>query len=449
VTTVAHGTGRHDERGDAGLVRAIGVRGLTASIINVTVGAGIFVLPALVAGRLGPAAPLAYIVCAALMALIILCFASAGSRVSLTGGLYAYIEVAFGPFVGFLGGVLYWLMASFAVASVASAFAGSLGVVWAPLGAGIGRTVLLAALFAGLAAVNVRGVAPGAGLVEVVTAAKLLPLLTLVLAGIWSVHSNYLAWTAVPSVSQVGGTAIILIFAFVGVEVALVPSGEVRDPARTVPRALFLALAITTTLYLLVQGVAQGLLGPSMSAYAAAPLAEAAGRVLGSAGRLLVLAGGTISMFGYVSGDMLGSPRSVYALARDGILPNALARIHPRFRTPYLAIVTYAAIVGTLSISSSFTQLAILANVGSLSLYLLCVAASYELQRRDVRGSGTPFETPGGPLIPILAAAAIVWLLSQATWTEFGVEAIVLAAASGLYFTARRRLSRRQWSSSP
>jgi len=447
MTTVASGRGRPDQQGDAGLVRAIGVRGLTASIINVTIGAGIFVLPAVVAAGLGPAAPLAYIVCAALMALIVLCFASAGSRVSLTGGLYAYIEVAFGPFVGFLGGVLYWLMASFAVASVASAFAGSLGVVWAPLGAGIGRTVVLAALFGGLAAVNVRGVAPGAGLVEVVTAAKLIPLLTLVLAGIWFVHTDSLLWTTMPSASQVGRTAIILIFAFVGVEVALVPSGEVRDPARTVPRALFLALAITTTLYLLVQGVAQGILGSSMSAYAAAPLAEAAGRVLGGAGRVVVLAGGTISMFGYVSGDMLGSPRSLFALARDGILPHVLARVHPRFRTPYVAIIAYAAIVATLAISSSFTQLAILANVGSLSLYLLCVIASYQLQRTDVRGSGTPFTTPGGPLVPILAAGAIVWLLSQATWKEFAIEAIVLLAASGLYVTVGRRPFRRQWSS--
>ena len=449
MTAVAHDTGRHDRRSDAGLVRAIGVRGLTASIINVTIGAGIFVLPAVVAAGLGPAAPLAYIVCAALMGLIILCFASAGSRVSLTGGLYAYIEVAFGPFVGYLGGVLYWLVASFAVASVASAFAGSLGVVWSPLGAGIGRTVVLAVLFAVLAAVNVRGVTPGAGLVEIVTAAKLVPLVALVLAGVWFVRTDYLIWTAVPSVSQVGHTAIDLIFAFVGVEVALVPGGEVRDPARTVPRALFLALASTTTLYLLVQGVAQGLLGPSMSAYASAPLAEASGRVLGTPGRLLVLAGGTISMFGYVSGDMLGTPRAVFALARDGILPNALARIHPRFRTPSVAIVTYAAIVATLAISSSFTQLAILANVGSLSLYLLCVIASYELQRRDVRGSVTPFTTPGGPLVPILAAAAIVWLLSQATAREFIIEAIVLAAASGLYFTAGKRPSRRQRSSSP
>ena len=332
---------------EAGLVRAIGARQLTASIINVTIGAGIFVLPAAAAAGLGAAAPAAYIVCAVLMALIVCCVAAAGSRVSLTGGLYAYVEVAFGPFVGFLAGVLYFLMATFAVASVASAFAGSVGVLWPIATTPAGRAVLIAALFAGLAAVNVRGVKPGVRLVELMTIAKLLPLLTLVGVGIWFVNPEYLRWPAMPAASAVGETAIVLIFAFVGLEIALVPSGEVLDPTRTVPRALFAALAITTTLYLLIQTVAQGLLGPSISTFAAAPLAEAAGRVLGSGGRLLVLAGAAISMFGYVSGDMLGSPRALFAFARDGILPAAVARIHPRFHTPHVAIMLYACIVAT------------------------------------------------------------------------------------------------------
>jgi amino acid transporter len=424
---------------DAQLVRAIGVRDLTASIINVTIGAGIFVLPAAAAAGLGPAAPLAYVVCASLMALIVCCFATAGSRVSLTGGVYAYVEVAFGPFVGFLAGVLYALMSSFAVASVASAFAGSVGALWDPIAAPAGRALLLVALFGGLAAVNVRGVTVSTRLIGLVTAAKLLPLLIFVAAGVWFVNPEYLRWPSFPSVAAIGRTAIVLIFAFVGVEIALVPSGEVRDPAHTVPRALFLALATTTTLYLLIQGVAQGILGPTMSTYAAAPLAEAAGRVLGKAGRLLVLLGATVSMFGYVSGDILGSPRAWFAFGRAGVLPAALTRIHPRFHTPHVAIIAYAFMVGTLAISSSFTRLAILANVAALTLYLMCVAASYELQRRDVRAGGTPFAVPGGPLIPVAAAAVIVWLLTSATRREFGVEALALAVASILYWVRRGR----------
>jgi len=428
-------------RSEAGLVRAIGARQLTASIINVTVGAGIFVLPAAAAASLGPAAPMAYLACAVLMALIVCCFAAAGSRVSLTGGLYAYVGVAFGPFVGFLAGVLYFLMATFAVASVASAFAGSVGVLWPALTAPPARAALIALLFAALATVNVRGVKPGVRLVEIVTIAKLAPLLILVATGIWFVNPEYLRWPAMPSAAAVGSSAIVLIFAFVGLEIALVPSGEVRDPTRTVPRALFSALAITTTLYLLIQTVAQGLLGPSIATYAAAPLAETASRVLGAGGRLLVLAGAAISMFGYASGDMLGSPRALFAFARDGVLPAAIARIHPRFHTPSIAIIVYACLVAGVAASSSFTQLAILANVAALTLYLMCVSASFELQRRDVRSDGVPFALPAGPLVPLLAAAVILWMLSHATRREFVVEGVVLTVAALFYLVRRKSVS--------
>jgi APA family basic amino acid/polyamine antiporter len=434
---------------DDGLVRAIGVRRLIASVVNVTIGAGIFVLPAIVAASLGTAAPLAYIVCAVLMALIVTCFASAGSRVSLTGGLYAYVGVAFGPFIGFLAGVLYGLMATFAVASVSSAFAGSVGVLWSFAATPAGRAVVLLGLFGALAAINIRGVGPGARLIEAVTVAKLGPLLTLVICGLFyvarhgSAHDVTAAGPAALSMPAVGRTAIVLIFAFVGVEIALVPSGEIRDPARTVPRALFSALAITTVLYLAIQFVAQAVLGAAMTDFASAPLAEAAGRILGPAGRLLILAGAIVSMFGYVSGDMLGSPRTLFALGRDGILPRVFARVHPRFHTPHVAIACYAVIVAALAISLSFTRLAVLANVAALSLYLLCVAGSWELRRRDVRMGGTPFVAPGGPIVPLLAVAVILWLLSQATRREFAVEALVVAIATVIYYIGSGRRTAR------
>jgi amino acid transporter len=416
------------------------VRRLVASAINVTIGAGIFVLPATVAAGLGPAAPLAYVVCGGMMALIILCFAAAGSRVSSTGGLYAYVEVAFGRFLGFLTGVLYCLRASLAAASVASALAASIAAVWPAAATTAARFGLLTALVGGLAIVNLRGVTPGARLVEAVTLAKLLPLVVLIVAGVWFVRGDRLVLTTLPAASALGRTAIVLIFAFVGVEVALVPGGEVSDPARTVPRALFMALAATTAIYLAIQTVALGLLGPSMADYPAAPLAEAMARVLGRGGRLFVLAGATVSMFGYLAGDMLGSPRALFALARDRLLPARLAGVHPRYHTPHVAIVTYAIIVGTGSVSSSFTELAIVTNVSTLSMYLVCVLASYELQRRDVRGGGTPFAMPGGPLVPALATMAILWLLSQATGREVALEAVVLGMASAYYLAMLRGL---------
>jgi amino acid transporter len=238
----------------------------------------------------------------------------------------------------------------------------------------------------------------------------------------------------------VGQASILLIFAFEGIEVALMPVGEVKNPSRTVPRSILGALTITTLIYLAIQTIAQGLLGPELSTYADAPLAEAAARLLGRSGKALVLIGGTISMFGYVSGDMLGTPRALFALGRDGALPAALARVHPCFHTPAVAIIVYAVVVAALSISSSFNQLAVLANVSGLLLYGLCVAASYELQRRDVKMGGSPFNLPGGVLIHALALAGIVWLVSQATRREFAIEAGVLVAAS-VYYVLRRKLS--------
>lgn len=426
------------QQSDDRLVRAIGAPTLTASIVNLTIGAGIFVLPAFVAGGLGPAGPIAYVVCAVLMGLIVSCFAAAGSRVSLTGGLYAYIEVAFGPLVGFLAGVLFWLTASFAVASVASAFAGSMGALLSVLDGRLARALIIAGLFTFLAAINIRGVRTGAALVRIVTVAKLLPLAILVVAGIWFVDPAALQWPVFPSASSIGQTCIILIFAFAGVEIALVPTGEVVNPTRTVPIALFTALAVTTTFYLLIQTTAQGLLGSSLATFATAPLAEAAARVLGPAGRVIMLLGATVSMFGYTSGDMLGTPRLLYAFGRDGLLPEPFARIHPERRTPYVAIAIHAVIVSVLAISSSFAQLAILANVSALTLYGACVAASVALQRRDVRSDGVPLRLPGGFAIPALALIVIVWLLSNATRREFMIEALVLGIATAFYFSRRR-----------
>jgi basic amino acid/polyamine antiporter, APA family len=433
---------------DAQLVRALGIRELTASIVNVTIASSIFLMPATVAAGLGSAAPIAYIVCAVLMTLIALCFAAAGSRVSLTGGLYAYTEVAFGGFAGFLCGFLYWSTACLSVASVATAFAGSVAGFWPPFGVGVLRALLLTALFAGLAVVNIRGIKPGVRLVETVTIAKLTPLFLLIGVGLWAMNPNFLRMT-MPTASQVGAVSIVLIFAFVGVEVALTPSGEIRDPARTVPRSIFLALGIATLVYLAIQTVAQGILGPELPLYKDAPLAEAARRVLGNAGRIALLSGATVGTFGYVAGDMLGTPRALFALARDGALPSTLARVHPRFHTPAIAIAIYAGVVAVLAISSTFEQLVIMANVSAMFLYLLCVAASYELQRRDVRMAGTPFNLPGGGLIQFLASAGIVWLVAQATAREFTIEGGVLAVAIAYYIFRRKAIRPLGVSSSP
>ena len=423
---------------DAALLRALGTWALAASIVNVTVGGGIFRLPAVVAGGLGPAAPLAYLVCALVMGLIVICFAEAGSRVSLTGGPYAYVEVAFGAFVGFLAGVLLWLVGTLALAAVSTIFADAVGSLVPALGGPAGRALLLVAVFLVLSWVNVRGVRQGTRLNAVATVAKLLPLLLLVLAGAVAVRAENFTLAAVPRAGDVARTSIVLIFAFAGLESALVPSGEVKDPSRTVPRALFLAMAGITLLYVALQVVSQGVLGPGL-ATATTPLADAAGVALGPWGRTLLLIGAVVSMFGYVSGMTLAIPRALFAFGRDGFLPRQLAAVHPRFHTPHVAIVVQSFVVCALAVTGTFERLAILANVALLILYAACCAAAWELRRRDVRAGGVPLRVPGGAIAPVPACLGIAWLLTSIRPPEWAVVGGTLAAASVIFALTRSR----------
>lgn len=429
------------EQVDEQLVRGIGMPALTANIISCTIGAGIFVLPALVARNLGPAAPLAFVVCALAMVLFVTCFAIAGSRVSLTGGLYAYVEVAFGRYVGFLAGVLYGLTALGAVAGVVNVLVNSVALVAPFLGSSVMRIIVMMLVYGSLVFINVRGVRGGAGAVTIVTFAKLLPLLLFIIAGIFFIHPANLTWATWPGSKSLGDAVILLIFAFVGIEVALIPSGEVKNPARTVPRAAYLALVITTIIYILIQLVAQGTLGADLANHPDAPLAEAAAKFLGHVGRTVLLAGATISAFGFVTSDILSSPRMIFAFGRDGALPAFFAHVHPRYRSPDIALITYAVLAFALSITGRFEQLAVLSNVAVLLMYFLCCAACWVLVRRDVRADGRPLNFPGMNIVPALAIVAIIWILAHATAREFTVTAIVLAVASLLYLVRRISLT--------
>ncbi len=428
------------------LVRAIGIRALAATAFNVTVGGGIFKLPAEVAGMLGAAAPLAYLVCIIAIALIVLCFAEAGSRVSMTGGPYAYVEIAFGPFVGFLAGVLLWLLGCFATAAVAWVFATSLAALWPALGDPIAHGVVIALLFILLASVNIRGVKQGSRLIELITVAKLVPLLAFIAIGAFFIHPENLVWPGFPARAALGQSVIVLIFAFAGIESALVPSGEVKDPARTVPRALAIAAVAVTLFYIALQLVAQGILGAALAGEAAknAPLASALRLAIGPAGAILMIAGAVISTFGHVSGMTLATPRALYVFGREGFLPSPFAAVHARFHTPHVAIAVQSALAAVLAISGKFLSLVILANASVLGLYLLCCLATWKLRRDDVRADGAiPFRVPGDAVVPWLACAVIVWILSSTPWPQLRAVALVLVAAAIVFaLTARSRASR-------
>src|SRR6266702_5797285 len=421
------------ERVDHQLVRGIGIPALTANIISSTIGAGIFVLPAAMSRALVPAAPVAFVCCAIAMVLFVTSFAIAGSRVSLTGGLYAYVEVAFGRYIGFLAGVLYFLTAILAISGIIGLIATSVGGLIPVFATQLGRVVVILFILLFLVAINVRGVRIGARAVETVTLIKLAPLIIFIVAGIFFIRPEALAWPGWPRGDALGRSVLQLLFAFVGVEIALVPSGEVKHPARTVPRAIFTALGVTTLLYIMIQLVALGVLGNELGKYGDTALAEEAAQFLGNIGRMLMLVGLAVSAFGWTTSDILSSPRIIFAFGRDAFIPKWFAHVHPRFHTPDVAIVTYAAIAFVLSFSSTFQKLAILSNMAVLLLYILCCLAALELNRRDVRGDGVPFKFRGQSIVPIVAIILIIWVLAHATREEFEITTACLAAATLLF----------------
>lgn len=423
---------------ESSLVRSIGTFALAASIVNVTIGGGIFRLPADMAATLGPTAPIAYLLCALAMGLIVLCMAEAGSRVSLTGGPYAYVEVAFGPFVGFVAGVLLWMLLTFAMAAVATVLVAGIGALVPALASRGASIAVLGVIYAVFATVNILGVERGARLNTFLTVAKIFPLVLLVVGGVLAIDPANLEVTTAPDVGTLARSSILLIFAFAGIEAALVPGGEVKEPARTVPRAVFLAMAAVTLLYAGLQFVAQGVLGPALATSKAAPLAEAAGVALGGWARQLLLVGAVISMLGHAGAMTLATPRMLFAFARDGFLPAAFARTHPVHRSPATAILVQCAIVLALAISSTFERLAILANLSILVLYATCCLATWQLRRRDIRSGGTPFRVPVPGVVIVLACLVIAWMLSSVTaaeWLAFGVAVLV---AAGLFLLRKR-----------
>ena len=423
------------------LLRVMGTFGLAAIIVNITVGGGVFRLPASVAATLGPVAPLAYLVCAATMGLIVVCMADAGSRVPLTGGPYAYIGVALGPYAGFLSGTLLLMTALFGGAAVSTVFAASVGGLVPALSGPAGRAAVLAATLTFWSVVNMRGVALGSRLNVVATVAKLIPLLLVAVGGLFFVKRANFQVDAWPSAEQLARTSLLLIFAFGGIEVALVPSGEVREPARTVPRAIALAMAGVTTLYIALQVSAQGILGNGLAGATVSPLADAAGKAFGDWGGALLLAGGAVSIFGVLGALMLSVPRLVFALARDGYFPRPLGAVHPKHRTPQAAILANAALLLALATTGTFEGLAVITNLSALTLYFGCAVATWRL--RSDAGTTYGARMRLGGMVPWLACAVIVWLSTGATGSEWLGFGTALAIATLVYAVTRARQSDR------
>jgi amino acid transporter len=408
------------------LIRAIGRWSLAALVLNSIIGSSIFGLPSVIAKLVGRASPLAYLLTALGVAVLMGCFAEVASQFSAAGGPYLYARTAFGRPVGILMGWLFWLARITAPAAATNLFADYLGDLWPGAQAPAVRLAVLTLVIGVLAVVNYRGVSGGAWLSNVSTVAKIGTLVAFIaIGGFWLLtHSPSPpppAGAPPPSWSDWGQAVLLLLFAYGGFESALTPMGEAKDPQRDAPFALFSVLVVVTLLYTLVQVVVVYSLPNAASTKA--PLADAARIFLGEPGALLVTAGALVSLYGYLSAMMLAGPRIPFAMAENRDLPAVFAAIHPRFRTPNVSIVLWAALMWGLAVYGNFRWNVALSTAARLFYYGLTCAALIALRRQQPEAAR--FRLPAGTLMALLGIAFCLVLMRS-----IGKPEVVILAAT-------------------
>jgi APA family basic amino acid/polyamine antiporter len=352
--------------------------------VNAVVGSGIYLFPGKLARALGPASVLAWFVTGLCCLPLALAYAALGAREERTGGSFRYAELAFGKGVGFVVGWSAWVTSVISWAAVASALPSYLEPFAPSLSQGAPARLGSAAIVLGLAVVNVRGVRPGARVTDTLTLLKLVPLLLFVAVGLMAVEPARFREFSPQGLGALPALTLMTLFAYQGFEVVGIPSGEVVDSKRAVPRAVLLSLALPATLYVLIQVVFVGVGGTDT----AAPLADAARGFMGPWGASLLAVGGLVSMLGFNAGTALCTPRYLQALADEGLVPSSLGRVHPRYATPALAIVASAGVTLVLLQVLDFDRLVDLAALAVVLQYLATSAALVRLERGWRRGLG-------------------------------------------------------------
>src|SRR5215472_5718627 len=419
------------------LVRAIGRWSMVALVVNCIIGSGIFGLPSVVAGPVGRWSPVAVLLAGLAMAAIIGCYAEAASQFTENGGHYLHVRRAFGRFAGIQVGWMTLLSRLTACAAAVNLLVISLGEFWPGAGAPLPRFLVVSLFVGTLGLANYRGVKAGTVVSNVSVVAKLVPLALVAVVGM-----VYLVVHPQPAAPEAGGgldgwlkSLLLLIFAYGGYEAALFPMGEAKDPRRDAGFALFAALLIVMLLYTVLQLVVIKVLPDA--AHSERPLGDAARVMLGEGGAGLISIGAMISVYGYLSANLLGAPRAMFALAERGDFPARFAAIHPRFRTPYLSILVYAVLLWAFALLGSFTWNVTLSAVARLFYYgAVCAAVPVLRVKQPV---AAVFRLPGGPVIPVLGVLICLALLTRVDFSKWLILLAVILTASVNWLLTRGR----------
>jgi APA family basic amino acid/polyamine antiporter len=400
--------------------RRLGLFDVLCLGVNATVGSGVFALPDDMQRAMGGWSPFAYVLCTLLLLPIALCFAELAGRFEETGGAFVYARHAFGDKVGFVVGWYCWAATFIAWAANTTLFIELCGLHAYPWNKLVAAVTIL-----GLGLINYLGVKPGAFLVNVVVIGKLTAIFCFLAVALFAMQPGRLGGALPLGVAGVGQGIYLALFPLQGFEVTPVAAGETDNPRRNVPLGTLGALVLSALLFIVVQAALVGSY-PALADESPKPLADAA-RYLGRGIGLIVLIGSLVSVGGFNAGSALGSPRYAQAIAARGLLPTPLARIHPRFDTPYLAIVFTTVISALLALFFDYRQLVGMSNVTVVIQYLFACLAVIPLRRRGPPVSSKAWIIPGGPVVPVLGALGSLVLVSGASRAEALFAAVALA----------------------
>ena len=419
---------------EADLVRGIRRWDLVAITINGIIGAGIFGLPSKVYSLIGTYSLIAFVVCALVVALIILCFAEVSSRFEETGGPYLYAREAYSPAVAFEVGWLIWLARVTAFAANGNLLINYLSFFWLSATNPFWRASVIVLVVTGLAIINLLGIRQAAIVSNIFTVGKLVPIIIFIAAGLFFLNPAAYEFGPRPTTGAFSQSVLLLVYAFTGFEMATIPAGEVRDPQRNLPRALLIAILVVAILYIMIQVVCVGTL-PGL-AQSQKPLADAGSQFLGVAGGAIISAGAIISITGNLNILLLSGSRLPFAMAEQKQLPEFIGSVHRKFFTPWVSILITAGIMLFLTLKSSFVAALTISAIARLFTYAAtCLALPIFRARRETPAA--LFRLPGGTVIAILSLLLIVWLLLNATLQEAKVSAIAAGVGLLIYFVHR------------
>ena len=398
------------------LVRGIGVFGSALLVLNGLVGAGIFALPPIIAARAGTFGPWLFLAAGLLFIPVVLAFAELSSYFRKSGGPVLYATVAFGPLVGFSTGWIYYISRAGALAGNSHIMATYLAALFPWFETDIGRGVVIVSVLGGLTAVNVIGVKDSIRTLTLFTLLKVVPLAALILLGLAHLSPETAFSAALPTIDDLGGTVLLLMYPFIGFESALVAAGETKRPRATIPKTLILTVIATGVFYALIMLVYNAVLPGATDP--GTTLVDVGRELAGPTGAVIITLAAAFSIGGNLSGTMLAGPRLTFALAEQRLLPGWFGRLSPRHSSPANSVLFLGGLATILALSGSFVILAIATSLTRLIAYAVCIAALPVVRRKATpEAKKGAFRLVGGLVgefaIPALALVMCLWVIAQ------------------------------------